>query len=120
MKTACLLLLLALFASAKNENPNQNFGKQVSDSGIRHSFLICANRTDLINEDNKILWQKKGYGWDGFVLENGNILVSVANIAKEISRDGKLVWSYRLSKGNKELGTYVRLENGNTLVSSGV
>jgi hypothetical protein len=50
------------------------------------------------------------------VLENGNILVSVANVAKEISRDGKLVWSYRLSKGNKELGTCVRLENGNTLV----
>ena len=36
--------------------------------------------------------------------------------AKEISRDGKLVWSYQLSKGNKELGTCVRLENGNTLV----
>ena len=116
MKTAYLLLLLALFASAKNENPNQNFGKQVSDSGIRHSFLICGNRTVLINEDNKIVWQTKGYGRDGFVLENGNILVSVANIAKEISRDGKLVWSYRLSKGNKELGTCVRLENGNTLV----
>ena len=116
MKTAYLLLLLALFASAKNENPNQNFGKQVSDSGIRHSFLICGNRTVLINEDNKIVWQTKGYGRDGFVLENGNILVSVANVAKEISRDGKLVWSYRLSKGNKELGTCVRLENGNTLV----
>ena len=116
MKTAYLLLLLSLFASAKNENPNQNFGKQVSDSGVRHSFLICGNRTVLINEDNKIVWQTKGYGRDGFVLENGNILVSVANIAKEISRDGKLVWSYRLSKGNKELGTCVRLENGNTLV----
>ena len=116
MKTAYLLLLLALFASAKNENPNQNFGKQVSDSGIRHSFLICGNKTVLLNEKSEILWQIKGYGRDGFVLENGNILVSVANIAKEISRDGKLVWSYRLSKGNKELGTCVRLENGNTLV----
>ena len=116
MKTAYLLLLLSLFASAKNENPNQNFGKQVSDSGIRHSFLICGNRTVLINEDNKIVWQTKGYGRDGFVLENGNILVSVANVAKEISRNGKLVWSYQLSKGNKELGTCVRLENGNTLV----
>ena len=116
MKTAYLLLLLALFASAKNENPNQNFGKQVSDSGIRHSFLICGNKTVLLNEKSEILWQIKGYGRDGFVLGNGNILVSVANVAKEISRDGKLVWSYRLSKGNKELGTCVRLENGNTLV----
>ena len=68
IKTACLLLSLALFASAKNENPDLNFGKQVSDSGIRHSFLICGNRTVLINEDNQIVWQTNGYGRDGFVL----------------------------------------------------
>ena len=116
IKTACLLLSLALFASAKNENSNLNFGKQVSDSGIRHSFLICGNRTVLINEDNQIVWQTNGYGRDGFVLGNGNILVSVGNVAKEITREGKLVWSYKLSKGNKELGTCMRLENGNTLV----
>ena len=116
IKTACLLLSLALFASAKNENPDLNFGKQVSDSGIRHSFLICGNRTVLINEDNQIVWQTNGYGRDGFVLGNGNILVSVGNVAKEITREGKLVWSYKLSKGNKELGTCMRLENGNTLV----
>ena len=116
IKTACLLLTLALFASAKNENPDLNFGKQVSDSGIRHSFLICGNKTVLINEDNQIVWQTNGYGRDGFVLGNGNILVSVGNVAKEITREGKLVWSYKLSKGNKELGTCMRLENGNTLV----
>jgi len=40
----------------------------------------------------------------------------VGNVAKEITREGKLVWSYKLSKGNKELGTCMRLENGNTLV----
>jgi len=116
IKTACLLLTLALFASAKNENPDLNFGKQVSDSGIRHSFLICGDRTVLINEDNQIVWQTNGYGRDGFVLGNGNILVSVGNVAKEITREGKLVWSYKLSKRNKELGTCMRLENGNTLV----
>ena len=116
IKTAYLLISLALCASAKNENSNLNFGKQVSDSGIRHSFLICGNRTVLINEDNQIVWQTNGYGRDGFVLGNGNILVSVGNVAKEITREGKLVWSYKLSKGNKELGTCMRLENGNTLV----
>ena len=64
MKTACLLLLLALFASAKNENPNQNFGKQVSNSGIQHSFLICGNKTVLLNEKSEILWQTKVWtGW---------------------------------------------------------
>ena len=116
MKLIIILLNLVLFLELSAQNKAVPFGKQKSKSGITHSFLICGNKTVLLNEKSEILWQTKGYGRDGFVLENGNILVSVANVAKEISRDGKLVWSYQLSKGNKELGTCVRLENGNTLV----
>jgi hypothetical protein len=62
-------------------------------------FSSAEIKPVLLNEKSEILWQTRGYGRDGFVLENGNILVSVANVAKEISRDGKLVWSYQLSKG---------------------
>ena len=116
MKLIILIFNLVLFLESSAQNKAVPFGKQKSESGITHSFLICGNKTVLLNEKSEILWQTKGYGRDGFVLENGNILVSVANVAKEISRNGKLVWSYRLSKGNKELGTCVRLKNGNTLV----
>ena len=116
MKLIILILHLVLFLELSSQKKAVPFGKQKSESGITHSFLICGNKTVLLNEKSEILWQTKGYGRDGFVLENGNILVSVANVAKEISRNGKLVWSYQLSKGNKELGTCVRLENGNTLV----
>lgn len=116
MKLIIILLNLVLFLELSAQIKAVPFGKQKSESGITHSFLICGNKTVLLNEKSEILWQTKGYGRDGFVLGNGNILVSVANVAKEISRDGKLVWSYRLSKRNKELGTCVRLENGNTLV----
>ena len=116
MKLIILIFNLVLFIELSAQNKAVPFGKQKSESGITHSFLICGNKTVLLNEKSEILWQTKGYGRDGFVLENGNILVSVANVAKEISRYGKLVWSYRLSKGNKELGTCVRLKNGNTLV----
>ncbi|MDA9963091.1 hypothetical protein N9D63_09420 [Opitutales bacterium] len=111
-----LSLLLAIALPAKNEKANPTFGKQISESGIRHSFLICGNPTALVNEKNEIVWQTKGYGRDGFVLKSGNILVSVGNVAKEITREGKVVWSYKLSKVNKELGSSVRLENGNTLI----
>ena len=111
-----LSLLLALALPAKNEKANPTFGKQISESGIRHSFLICGNPTVLVNEKNEIVWQTKGYGRDGFVLKSGNVLVSAGNVAKEITREGKVVWSYKLSKGNKELGSCVRLENGNTLI----
>ena len=116
MKLIIIFLNLVLFLELSAQKKAVPFGKQKSESGITHSFLICGNKTVLLNEKSEILWQTKGYGRDGFVLENGNILVSVANVAKEISRNGKLVWSYQLSKGNKELGTCVRLENGNTLV----
>ena len=116
MKLIIILLNLVLFLELSAQKKAVPFGKQKSESGITHSFLICGNKTVLLNEKSEILWQTKGYGRDGFVLDNGNILVSVANVAKEISRDGKLVWSYKLGKGNKELGTCVRLENGNTLV----
>ena len=113
-----LLLAFALpfFSFAKNEASTPNFGKQVSQSGIKHSFLICGNRTVLLNENSEIIWQTEGYGRDGFVLPNGHILVSVGNVTKEITREGEIVWSYKLSKGNKELGSCVRLQNGNTLV----
>ena len=109
-------LLLALALPAKNEKANPTFGKQVSESGIPHSFLICGNPTALVNEKNEIVWQTKGYGRDGFVLKSGNVLVSIGNEAKEITREGEVVWSYKLSKGNKELGSSVRLDNGNTLI----
>ena len=113
---AFLSLLVALALPAKNEKAKPTFGKQVSESGIRHSFLICGNPTALVNEKNEIVWQTKGYGRDGFVLKSGNVLVSIGNEAKEITREGKVVWSYKLSKGNKELGSSVRLDNGNTLI----
>jgi hypothetical protein len=116
MQITIFLVTLLLSIGLHGKKEITSYGTQVSEYGITHSFLICGNKTVLLNEKSEILWQTKGYGRDGFVLENGNILVSVANVAKEISRDGKLVWSYRLSKGNKELGTCVRLENGNTLV----
>ena len=93
-----------------------SFGKQVSDSGITHSFLIAGTPTVLVSEDGEVKWQTPGKARDAFVLENGNILASIGNKAQEITPEGKVVWSYALAPENKELGTAVRLEDGNTLV----
>ena len=117
MKYLPLLLSLALATAnvAAEESKNQ-FGRQVSESGIKHSFLIAGTPTVLVGEDGEIKWQTEGKARDAFVLENGNILASMNNRAQEITLDGKVVWSYPLAAENKELGTAVRLENGNTLV----
>ncbi|MCP4847063.1 MAG: hypothetical protein GY899_03840 [Verrucomicrobiaceae bacterium] len=92
-------------------------GKQVSKTGIRHSFLVSGKFTALINEESKVVWKAPGYARDGMVLENGNILLSISNEAREYKKDTTdLVWSYKLDPRNKELGTVNRLKNGNTLV----
>lgn len=96
--------------------PVPTFGEQKSETDIRHSFLIAGIETTLCAEDGTVLWKTSGFVRDAFVLTNGNVLTSVNNVAKEITREGKVIWEYKLSKPNKELGTAVRLENGNTLV----
>ncbi|GAB4155019.1 MAG: hypothetical protein Tsb009_31750 [Planctomycetaceae bacterium] len=121
MRPATLFLLISttwlncdvVVAQAKKSDA---FGKQVSPSGIRHSFLVTGSMTAIIGENNKILWQVKRRSRDGFVLKNGNILVSHGNEAKEYTRAGKTVFHYKLSRVNRELGTAVRLANGNTLL----
>ena len=98
------------------EPPPAPFGKQVSATGIRHSFLIAGSPTVLVGEDGQVKWRTAGKARDAFVLANGNVLTTINNQAKEITAEGKVVWSYKLGGGNKELGTAVRLKNGNTLV----
>ncbi len=111
-----LLSLVAIACIVQIATGAASFGLQKSATGIKHSFLVAGPITVIVGEDGEVKWRTKGYARDAFVLENGNILASIANTAKEITPDGKLVWSYKLAPENSELGTSVRLENGNTLV----
>ena len=108
-------LALTLAVNLTAAETGRPFGEQRSTDGIRHSFLVTGGITAIIGEDNRIAWQTPGRSRDGFVLPNGNVLVSHGREAKEYTRAGEVVWSYRLSKQNKELGTVVRLADGNTM-----
>jgi hypothetical protein len=111
------ILAMSLFAMcAFSFAADQPAIRQVSSEGIRHSILICGKLTQLINEKSEVVWQVNESSRDGSVLANGNILFSANNVAKEMTRDMKVVWRYALAKPNKELGTARRLANGNTLV----
>ena len=93
------------------------FGVQISATGIKHSFLVTGSMTAILDEDCRIVWQVKGRSRDGFVLQNGNVLVSMGNNeVREFTRAGKVVFRYKLDNENRELGTAVRLPSGNTLV----
>ncbi|MEE2947672.1 MAG: hypothetical protein VX392_05095 [Verrucomicrobiota bacterium] len=111
------ILALSLFAMSTSVlAADKPAIRQLSSEGIRHSILICGKRTQLINEKSEVVWQVNEHSRDGSVLPNGNILFSANNVAKEMTRDMKVVWRYALAKPNKELGTAFRLANGNTLV----
>jgi len=111
---------LSIGSSAIHAQPSEaaaaRFGEQVSESGILHSFLITGSRTAIIGEDGRIVWEVPGGSRDGFVLSNGNVLVSHGAYVNEYQRDGKIVFHYDLSAENSELGTAARLENGRTLI----
>ncbi len=110
------LALLLFPASTLFIQAEDTFGEQRSETGIRHSFLIAGNPTVIVSEEGKVTWKTQGRARDAFVLPNGNVLVSTGNVAKEITPAGKTVWEYKLAPENKELGTAVRLDDGNTLV----
>lgn len=88
-----------------------------SGDEIRHSMLVLGARTAIIDEDGKVVWEAAGGSRDGFVLPGGNVLVAWGDRVEELTRDGKVVFSRRLSAPNREVGTAQRLYNGNTLMT---
>lgn len=84
-----------------------------------HSIFIAGpDFTGILGEDGKELWNAGRSGArDGFVLPNGNVLVAWSDEVRELTRDSKTVFHYRLSSDNQEIGTAQRLEDGNTLIT---
>lgn len=97
---------------AKPKAPAQ----QISKSGIRHSILVTGSKTAIIGEDNAIEWEGPGGSRDGYVLDNGNILITFSREVKEFTRDKKVVFHYKLAAPNKEISTSQRLKNGHTMI----
>lgn len=83
---------------------------------LRHSYLAMGAKTAIIGEDGKAEWEYRGGSRDGFFLPSGNVLLAFIDRVEEVTRDKRIVFSYRLSKENGELITAQRLYNGNTLV----
>jgi hypothetical protein len=107
---ACVLAILCCNAhSALAQEP------------IRHSLFIAGpDFTGILNEDGTEAWNAgRKAARDGYVLENGNVLIAWSDEVKEIDpqKNDTVVFHYRLSAVNKEIGTAQRLPNGNTLIA---
>ena len=84
---------------------------------IHHSYLVMGSKTAIIGEDGKPEWEYAGGTRDGFVLPNGNVLLAFTDRVEEVTRDKQVVFTYKRSPENKEVGTTQRLTNGNTLIT---
>lgn len=93
------------------------FGQETSE--IKHSFFIAGPQfTGIIDEAGEEIWDSgKPGARDGYVLENGNILICWADEVKEFDSKKNVVFQYSRAEESMELGTAVRLENGNTMIT---
>lgn len=105
------LLLLTLTVLAHGRS------RAFAQDAIRHSYLVMGAKTAIINEDNSAAWEYMSGSRDGFVLPSGNILLAYSDRVEEVTRDRQIVFLYKRSPENSEIGTTERLYNGNTLVT---
>jgi hypothetical protein len=85
----------------------------------QHRFIACCFSKGMImivGKDGKVEREIKGTGHvqDAWMLKNGNILYSHYGGAREIDKDNKVVWEYKI-KGC-EVHSAQPLANGNVLV----
>jgi hypothetical protein len=92
---------------------------QNGNTAITHSFFIAGpDFTGIIGEDGQETWNAGQPGArDGFVLPNGNILICWADIVKEFDKNKKVIFSFKRTAEENELGTAVRLASGNTFIT---
>lgn len=111
-----LLILLSAFTSSGTIDSET---AAVSPPPVTHSFFIAGpDFTGIIGEAGEEIWNSgKPGARDGYVLPNGHILICWAEEVREYDHNKKVVFSWKRQAPEEELGTAVRLPNGNTLIT---
>ena len=116
-----LLLLSGILVSACSPPKNNSTvsAKEAIAPEITHSFFIAGQDfTGILGESGEVLWDAERPGArDGYVLDNGHVLICWSEEVLEFDKDKKVVFRYEKSALNQELGTAVRLDDGNTLIT---
>lgn len=112
VRRRALLLGLVAFLAAGHRAAS-------GEEPIRHSFFVAGPTfTGIMDEEGREAWDAgKPGARDGFVLANGNVLIAWGDEVQELTRDKKVVFHYRKSAVNGEIGTAQRLANGHTLIT---
>src|SRR4051794_37326482 len=93
-----------------------------SPSRITHSFLATGTETYIVDGSGKVIWRYPQSTRDGWVLDNGNVLLAVSKSkespggsAVEVTRDNKIV--FEVKGFQSEVNTVQPLAHGNVLLT---
>jgi hypothetical protein len=93
-----------------------------ADPAITHSFLACGAETRIIDGANKVVWRYPASSRDGWVLENGNVVLALSaskgypgGAAVEVTRDGKVLFEFKGTQS--EVNTVQSLADGRLLLT---
>ncbi len=110
MIRALLCLLLAAFSLAAADQP------------AGRSFLMLGGLTQIVDASGKVTWKYPAVTRDGYVLPNGNLLLTLSKTKAypggavvEVTRDQKVVWEYKGTQS--EVNTAILLDNGNVMLT---
>lgn len=97
----------------------------LSAEKIKHSFLGLgkANRAVIVGEDGKVEWKYDAPASDGYVLENGNVLLALyptkgfpgGGVIEVERKTNKVVFEYKATQ--KEVSTALVLPDNNILLT---
>ena len=115
LKTILLIISISLFSC----QPDKKEAPVEEPVAITHSFFVAGPTiTGIVGENGETIWDSgRPSARDGYVLPDGNILICWSDSVKEYNGNKEVVFTYALDPSNQELGTAVRLENGNTLIT---
>jgi hypothetical protein len=97
-------------------------GATLALTGADRPFLMLGGLTQIVDASGKATWKYPAVTRDGYVLPNGNLLLTLSKTKAypggavvEVTRDQKVVWEY---KGTQtEVNTAVLLYNGNVMLT---
>lgn len=87
---------------------------------ITHSFLVTGGETFIVDGEGKTTWSYPKSTRDGWVLPNGNILLTLSKSndggsVVEVTREGKVLFEFKGTQS--EVNTAQALDNGNILLA---
>jgi hypothetical protein len=112
-------ILLLSFVLISSSSPLVKRNYLDSQDNIRHSVFIAGpDFTGIIGEYGEEVWNSgKPGARDGYVLPNGNVLICWADEVREFNNKKEVIFIFKRSAEENELGTAVRLPDGNTLIT---